>query len=735
MARVGKRLTGFSVLFVLLAGCTGSCRHGDSGKPWGSAPTAGTRDKGTPAPAESVAAALSVNPCGSGPGYPFPAGPSYPSQAGPKTLSRTTSWAPGIPGGVPKRTTICQTLSPTGNADNVAINQALKNCPANQVVKLNPGTYNIKEAITWSKNDVVLRGSGGPGAGRATQTRLIADPTLYGPVVNIGLDLFPHAEGANEACTSDAIQGTKSVTVANAKRFKVGDLVMIDMLIEAKNDTGKWLLDAPAGGTGLSYPYSEFNPEKSPKGSESRTWFMRDNRPTSQIMEIEAIEGERLLFSSPFHLTFDVAHAAQITAFKYNGEQSAPVSNAGLEDLYVSGVPAPGGKSQHTNIALTLAKYSWVKNVESDQSSGDSIGIDSSFRCIVRDSYMHSTINATPGGAGYGLEFSHGAADNLAENNISWNFNKIMVMRSSGGGNVVAYNYMDDGYIAYQPNWVETGLNAAHMTSSHFELFEGNLSFALGSENTWGNSTFITWLRNLGTGHRSAWPPLNTFVFNTKADKAGGCSSEGPGDQKCIPYTDKAPRAAAVLSYGHVFYNFIGNVLGYQDMPVAPQEKGFTFASEGPEWPKDPVPMWMIGFDVHSDTVDQGVVNTTYRDANYDFATKTVQPQGAKRAVPASLYLCQKPAFFGGYTWPWVDGSNAGAPYQKHTYRFNPLSKTLGTYSAEGAPVDYAGFALPAFVRFLQLHGVEAVDPACKTATLSDVKPSCSLLLTGSVAP
>jgi hypothetical protein len=40
------------------------------------------------------------------------------------------------------------------------------------------------------------------------------------------------------------------------------------------------------------------------------------------------------------------------------------------------------------------------------------------------------------------------------------------------------------------------------MTMPHFELFEGNLSFALGADDTLGGSTFITWLRNVATNHR-----------------------------------------------------------------------------------------------------------------------------------------------------------------------------------------------------------------------------------------
>jgi hypothetical protein len=195
-----------------------------------------------------------------------------------------------------------------------------------------------------------------------------------------------------------------------------------------------------------------------------------------------------------------------------------------------------------------MAKYSWAKNIETGSSNGYGIGIDQSFRCTVRDSYIHSTINPTPAGAGYGLEFSWGSADNLAENNISWNFDKVMVMRASGGGKVMAYNCMDDGWIAHQPNWVESGINAAHMTMPHFELFERNLTFALGTDDTWGGSTFITWLRNVATDHRSAWPPLNTYVYNTSTQAEGGCTPTGPLDGNCIPYTDAGNRTTEMTS-------------------------------------------------------------------------------------------------------------------------------------------------------------------------------------------
>ena len=663
--------------------------------------------------------------CGLG-AYAFPTGPAYSTKAGTKTLSRITTWAPGIAGGVPERSQICATLSPAkSGSDDVAINAAIASCAANGVVKLNPGTYKIATAIQLNKSDVVLRGSGGPGAGATVQTRLVGAAELYGPVVNIGADLFPHTNDTSADCTADALQGTTSVTVKSTSGFAVGDLVVIDMTTDKANDTGAWIVAAPAGGTGLAYPYAEYNPTGSPPGRDSRGWFSRMNRPLSQVMEIVSINGNTLEFSTPFHMTFDLAHAAQVTGFTV-----PTIANCGLEDLYVSGAPG-GGATQYNNVVLSLAKYSWVENVESDQSNGYSIGLDSSFRCVVRDSYMHSTINATPGGAGYGLEFSAGAADNLVENSISWNFNKVMVMRASGGGNVIAYSYLDDGWIEYQPNWPESGLDDGHMAAPHFELFEGNLSFSMGGDDTWGGAIFETWLRNVATGHRSGWPPLNAFAYNSKSDSAGGCTPTGPGDFSCIPYADVGPRVPAGISHGHVYYNFVGNVLGSVAMPVAPQSKGFQYENSAPDWTWDPVSMWWIGFGGGDNApTDQGAVNSLFRDGNYDYATNSVHWNKEAQTLPSSLYLCSKPAFFGGYTWPWADGSNATTPYVTHPFQYFPFSN-LGAYATSGAQVTHAGYQLPAYVRFLQLHGIETPPSSCATATPASAPAACKLLLTG----
>ena len=109
-------------------------------------------------------------------------------------------------------------------------------------------------------------------------------------------------------------------------------------------------------------------------------------------------------------------------------------------------------------------------------------------------------------------------------------------------------------------------------------------------------------------------------------------------------------------------------------------------------------------------------------------------PAGASQGQPPSLYLCDKPAFFGSYTWPWVDGSNSATPYITQPFQYYALSPTLGTYGPSGAMVTHAGFQLPAYVRFLQLHGIEPPAAGCDSATLASPPAECSLLLLG-VAP
>jgi len=507
---------------------------------------------------------------------------------------RVTAWNPGIPGGIPARTAICAALDAAygdGARDaTAAIQAALDSCPEDQVVSLPAGTFAISATLVLAKG-VVLRGKG-------PKETLLTSNGFNGAVVSIGLP-FPHVL-ASVDLAAEAAKGATSIAVADASGFQPGSLALIDELWD------------PA--------YVQWSATRSPPGDPSRGWFSRFDRPVGQMVEVQSVSGNTVTFTTPLHIAFDTAHKAQLTRF-----DRPPVRKAGLEDLRVRG----GGND---NVVLALAAYSWVKNVESEWSTGDSIAIDGSFRSVVRDSYFHHSPQLYPGGGAYGLSFSGASADNLIENNIFWHFNKVMVMRASGGGNVVGYNYFEDGFIGSTPldytQWMEVGMNATHMTCPHYELFEGNEAFNIDADNTWGNSVFVTFFRNHATGKRRSFPDLDN-------------------------------RHAIGLMAGSWWYTFVGNVLGYPGMSAAPYS-GFRYESSFP-WGPPPVPMWQLGYDPENwdRAADPKVLSTVIREGNFDYATNQVHWSNGARELPPSLYLSGKPAFFGDRPWPWVDPAGA----------------------------------------------------------------------------
>jgi hypothetical protein len=506
---------------------------------------------------------------------------------------RVTNWSPGIPGGIPNYTTVCATVNAAdyghGALDATAgIQAAINGCPVGQVVKLSAGNFKINgtDPVTINKG-IVLRGEG-PQA-----TKLLKTNSLANPLILIGRRWLEEAQSVN--LTANVAKGATSVQVASTAGFSVGQLVLVDQL------------------TDDSYVYWGTH---CPPGDPCRGWFTRYDRPVGQMVEIASISGNTVSFTTALHISLDTAHTAQLTRFTipYGAKY------AGVEDLYVRG-------GQDDNITVRFAMYSWVRGVESDMSMGDSIALDTSFRCVLRDSYAHDTPNPFPGGAGYMLSIATYTSESLVENNIFIKANKVMVMRASGGGNVIAYNYFDDGYIGNFLGWMETGLNASHMTCPHFELFEGNQAFNIDGDDTWGGAVYNTYFRNHATGKRRSFPDINN-------------------------------RRAIGLMYGHYWYSFVGNVMGTADQNPAPYS-GFAYEDFYP-WEDDPIGLWRLGYTPENWNLppEDMVVDTVHRHANWDYATDSVQwAPGYSQTLPDSLYLAGKPAFFGSSPWPWVDAT------------------------------------------------------------------------------
>ena len=228
------------------------------------------------------------------------------------------------------------------------------------------------------------------------------------------------------------------------------------------------------------------------------TWFSRSGRPVNEMKEVASVVGNTINFTTPIHITYRVARQAQLTRY---ATANRHVKFAGLEDLRVTG----GGDGA---VRFEAAAYSWVRNIENTNWLGEGVAINHSFRCELRDSYIHDGAWPSPGGGGYALSFAFGSAEVLIENNIILKANKVMVARSSGAGSVVGYNYADDGFINYALDWQEVGVNGSHMVGPHHMLFEGNQSFNYDSDNTHGSSIYHTVFRNHFSGFRRSFAGL-----------------------------------------------------------------------------------------------------------------------------------------------------------------------------------------------------------------------------------
>ena len=548
------------------------------------------------------------------------------------TEGRTT-WTPGVPGGVPYRTTVCRTVNASsfGNGlqeASAAIQSAVDACPAGQVVMLSAGTFLVNNLILINKG-ITLRGAGAGATvlqktnGAVPYSYIVKDAQ---PIVIIGPNRWPKTvDSTSVNLLADGAAGATSVRVKDAGGFAAGQIVLVD---EDNYTTGGWigLPDRRGAPTNVQIWASDravFQRHNPPDPvddpfPDSLSWFSRPGRPINEVKEIASVSGNTITFTTPLHISYRAAKAAQVTRY-----DSVHVKNAGLEDVTVRG----GGDG---NVRFEAAAYSWIKNVEDTMWLGEGVAINHSFRVELRDSYIHDAAWPVPGGGGYAISLSAASSGVLIENNIVTKANKVMVARASGAGSVVGYNYMDDGFIWNTEAWLEVGINGSHYVGSHHILFEGNEAFDYDSDNTHGNAIAMTVFRNHLVGRR------RDFVGTSNVRTAG-------------------------LMFGSWWHSFIGNVLGepgkmngwvYEDPGVG--------SARGSAW-GDANYIWKLGYDpTHwEQSFDPKVRSTMLRDGNFDYLTNSVRWDRPARTLPASLYLASKPAFFGENPWPWVDPTGA----------------------------------------------------------------------------
>lgn len=387
-------------------------------------------------------------------------------------------------------------------------------------------------------------------------------------------------------------KGSQRVVVADATSFAAGDLVNIDQ----RNDEQLVRVE----------------------GSESAcTYGSREDgmRLIGQIVEVTSIDAASgtVEFEPGLAVDYDADLMPEMERV-----HSHVTRHAGIEDLGVSDRSYRG--DNNANVRMHACAYCWAKNIDSDMVSGRHIQIARSFRCSVQSSFVHHAHCYNPGANAYGIAVERQTSDTLVQDNIVYYLNVGIVLASAGPGNVIGYNCGDVMWESSYPNtnWLMADFSANHCGHPYMNLFEGNAGSQFSADDIHGSSSHQTFFRNtMDHQHEGITTTGNVFsvaiaAHNRYLSFIGNVFGQ-PGDSGDYETTDNCGGHAAIYKLG---------------------------------WPSD--------CSLGDDAIDPDVRATLLRHGNFDYVSNKAiwDDTIAEHELPGSLYLHEKPAFFGDHAWP-----------------------------------------------------------------------------------
>jgi len=514
-------------------------------------------------------------------------------------------WNPGISGGIPNRTTIYTTLSETGDSTDrtAAINTAISNAGNNEVVYLNAGTYYVSGTLTMLSNKV-LRGAG------MDQTYIYKTGTGR-PIIAFGSG--PSWGGAGnfildewEELSSTGTKDATSVSVSDSSGYSAGQLVVI-----AEGENGNPLVEEN-GTQGF---------HAADKMRATTDWPPNDSGELGQTNIIDSINGSTINLVAPLYRDYSTTYTASI------GRTTVQITNAGVENLTIQRAECASSNNDSESegqIYFSRATYCWIKNIEIEKISGPGVNFMWSFGNIMHGCNIHESCTYSSGGGGYQVLLKLYSTNNLIENNIIHQGTPNIHM-SPGGGNVVAYNWIDVSVTNGGTPWAVYNV-AGHCATPHMNLVEGNVISIMEHDMTWGNSIYFFLLRNhFDARQTESISPLNDTMATTN-------------------------RSAIDLNTDAHYWTIVGNVLGRDGDSYG----AYYSATHG----TTTAYIFRQGSDV---------LDTLLRHGNYDYYDKEVkwcveenneadcQGSGNDHDIPNSLYLSSKPS--------WWDDQGSGRPW------------------------------------------------------------------------
>lgn len=612
--------------------------------------------------------------------------------------SRAVNWSnAGVSGGIPARTTICQSVSlTTGSsaaaANTTAIQNAITACSGtNATVSLPSGTYYFNGFdFPSGTNNVTVRGQGANStfliASGTTSCAVPSDICWNGPNNSVG--------GEQNVCewTAGYTAGTTVITGGTCSRgalsnLKVGAQLMLDQTDEAADTGTMW--NCSSNGQGGDAVCAN---------TTQGGWARMDGtagangvtiRGQSQTVTVTNISGSNVTVSPGLYLNNWRSSQAPEMWF---GSSLGPTGD-GVEDISVdnSAMSTGGYIFQFFN-----SSQDWVSGVRGLYGGRDHVQVQYSSHITIQHSYFYQSLSHNT--VSYTVE-ENDASDNLTQNIICQQVTDSCPNNNGAAeGNVAIFNFgIDDVYNA--AGWFQ-GTAYQHTSGDALNLWEGSIYSGYTSDDVHGTHHLETLFRNYLQGNQNA-----------------GCGSAGVNI--CTAQTTPVNLYAASR-----YNNVIGNVLGRPGYHTHYQYNGSSIGSGNPAVTS----IYVLGATGNSGDVSGGqsafcatpscsatgpydpqTWNYLMRWGNYDVATGGVRWCGSssdtgwstscgstseiptslptctvcngavtfsnavptlgdtgagQSAMPASFYYSSKPSWFGSTPWPPigpdVTGGNLG---------------------------------------------------------------------------
>lgn len=478
------------------------------------------------------------------------------------SAGRAIDWTnAGVTGGVPARTTVCQTVSLTTGSgaaatNTSAIQSAISSCSGkNQTVSLPAGTYYINGISFGSSTNVTVRGQGADSTfllinSGASGCNLQAAVCFSGPNNSVGAE--------QNVCdwTGGYAQGSTSITVANCgsstpargslSNLHVGTILVLDQVDEA-HDTGAIWNCASNGQAG------DANCATTVQAGFARTDGTSASgvtmRAQQQTVIVTGVSGNTVTISSGLYMpNWRSGQAPQA----WYGSTVGPTGD-GIEDVTLDNTAQKLGSGTFL-IAFSNVANDWASGVRGLYGGRDHVVMQYSNHITVQHSYFYQSVSHAT--VSYTME-QIDSADNLVQNNICQQVTDSCPNTGGAGeGDVALYNFaVDDVYNS--SGWMQASFYQ-HSAGDVYGLWEGNIGTGYSSDDVHGTHYFETLYRNYLPGNQNA-----------------GCGSASAA-------TCTAETIPIQMWAGSRYFNIVGNVLGRTGYHTGYQYNGSSSGSGNP---------------------------------------------------------------------------------------------------------------------------------------------------------